>query len=186
VVVTAGERGLIPPYLSNPPLSSHTYAAPNGREPGHPDALGQGRAGVRRGHHAGAPRVSQADQCNVPLDACSRGLAVSQADRMSPWMPCRGFGCLNTTLSPCHAMARRVVLRSDRWVPGQTYEDEMEFAACPETRIHGFKVRPSVRPSVRRPGSINCVWCGEVHSAWVDHVCVVASRPFVRRFTHIH
>jgi len=26
------------------------------------------------------------------------------------------------------------------WVAGETYEDELEFAHCPDARIHGFRV----------------------------------------------
>jgi hypothetical protein len=39
-------------------------------------------------------------------------------------------------ISLCH-----IHLHKHRWVPGQTYRDEMEFASCPDDRIHGFKVR---------------------------------------------
>jgi hypothetical protein len=41
------------------------------------------------------------------------------------------------------------------WVAGQTYEDELEFAHCPDAKIHGFRVvyypyqvRPFFPPSL--------------------------------------
>ena len=53
----------------------------------------------------------------------------------------RSHRVMAAQLNPLPYHPRTPPVIESRWVPGQTYVDEMEFAGCPDERIHGFKVR---------------------------------------------